>query len=80
MSFQSQVSEQNVVWVANREYGFIDTSVVLKIKQDGDLVISDSGIYSPLTNTSTGNGTYAMLLNTGNFILPDGLGGFVAEL
>ncbi|XP_030930723.1 receptor-like serine/threonine-protein kinase SD1-8 [Quercus lobata] len=66
-----KVSEQNVVWVANREYGFIDSSVVLKINQDGDLVISDSRIYSPLTNTSAGNGTYAMLLNTGNFVLTD---------
>ncbi|KAM4092622.1 hypothetical protein ACB094_06G054100 [Castanea mollissima] len=66
-----KVSEQNVVWVANREYGFIDSSVVLKINQDGDLVIFDSRIYSPLTNTSAGNGTYAMLLNTGNFVLTD---------
>lgn len=29
--YSMKVSEQNVVWVANREYGFIDSSVVLKI-------------------------------------------------
>ena len=52
-----KVFEQNVVWVANREYRFIDSSVVLKINQDGDLVISDSQINSPLTNTSASNGT-----------------------
>ena len=40
--YSKKVSEQNVVWVANREYRFIDSSVVLKINQDGDLVISDS--------------------------------------
>ncbi|KAL0001039.1 hypothetical protein SO802_014820 [Lithocarpus litseifolius] len=39
---------------------------------DGELVIYDSRIYSPLTNTSAGKGTHAMLLNTGNFVLTDG--------
>ena len=67
----TNVSKQAVDWVANREYGFIDSSVVLKINQDGDLVISDSKIYSLLTYTSASNGPYAMLLNTGNLILTD---------
>ena len=64
-----KVSNQTVVWVANREYGFIDSSAVLEINQVGDLVISGGRVNYPMTNTSAGNGTYAMLLNTGHLIL-----------
>ena len=64
------VSEQSVVWVANRKYPFpADSTPVLNITQDGDLVISDGTMTYAMTNTSAGNGTYAMLLDTGNLIL-----------
>ena len=63
------VSEQSVVWVANRKYPFPDSTPVLNINQDGDLVISDGTMTYAMTNTSAGNGTYAMLLDTGNLIL-----------
>nr|POE76373.1 g-type lectin s-receptor-like serine/threonine-protein kinase [Quercus suber] len=63
------VSEQSVVWVANRKYPFPDSTAALNINQDGDLVISDGTMTYAMTNTSAGNGTYAMLLDTGNLIL-----------
>ncbi|KAM4087674.1 hypothetical protein ACB094_07G012800 [Castanea mollissima] len=63
------VSEQSVVWVANRKYPFPDSTAVLNINRDGDLVISDGTMTYAMTNTSAGNGTYAMLLDTGNLIL-----------
>ncbi|KAM4087673.1 hypothetical protein ACB094_07G012700 [Castanea mollissima] len=63
------VSEQSVVWVANRNYPFPDSTAVLNINRDGDLVISDGTMTYAMTNTSAGNGTYAMLLDTGNLIL-----------
>ncbi|KAF3954889.1 hypothetical protein CMV_019824 [Castanea mollissima] len=58
------VSEQSVVWVANRKYPFPDSTAVLNINRDGDLVISDGTMTYAMTNTSAGNGTYAMLLDT----------------
>ncbi|XP_050260561.1 G-type lectin S-receptor-like serine/threonine-protein kinase At4g03230 [Quercus robur] len=63
------VSEQSVVWVANRKYPFPDSTAALNINQDGDLAISDGTMTYAMTNTSAGNGTYAMLLDTGNLIL-----------
>ncbi|KAK9989547.1 hypothetical protein SO802_029786 [Lithocarpus litseifolius] len=63
------VSEQSVVWVANREYPFPDSTAVLSFNQVGDLVISDGKMTYAVTSTSAGNGTYAMLLDTGNLIL-----------
>ncbi|KAM3693817.1 hypothetical protein ACJW31_07G012900 [Castanea mollissima] len=63
------VSEQSVVWVANRQYPFPESTAVLNISRDGDLVISDGTMTYAMTNTSAGNGTYAMLLDTGNLIL-----------
>ncbi|KAK9989082.1 hypothetical protein SO802_029321 [Lithocarpus litseifolius] len=63
------VSEQSVVWVANRKYPFPDSTAALNINQDGDLVISDGTMTYAMTNTSAGNGTYARLLDTGNLIL-----------
>jgi hypothetical protein len=64
-----KVSEHNIVWVANREYPFPDSSAILTVDPDGNLVISDSSTKCTVANTSTGNGTYAMLLDTGNLIL-----------
>ncbi|KAM4097591.1 hypothetical protein ACJW30_07G012600 [Castanea mollissima] len=63
------VSEQRVAWVANRKHPFPDSTAVLNINPDGDLVISDGSMTYDVTHTSAGNGTYAMLLDTGNLIL-----------
>jgi hypothetical protein len=59
----------DVVWVANREHPFPNSSAVLTFNQDGNLVISDGSLLYVLTNTSGGNDTYAKLLDTGNLIL-----------
>ena len=64
-----KVSDLNVVWVANRKYPFPDSSAILTVDPDGNLVISDSSTKSTVANTSTGSGTYAMLSDTGNLIL-----------
>ena len=64
-----KVSEQNVVWVANREYPFPNSSAALTLNSDGNLVISDGRMTYMMANTSAGNGTYAMLLDTGNLIV-----------
>ncbi|XP_065633225.1 G-type lectin S-receptor-like serine/threonine-protein kinase At1g11300 isoform X2 [Quercus suber] len=63
------VSEPNVVWVANRKYPFPDSTAALIFNRDGGLVISDGTMTYNMTNTSAGNGTYARLLDTGNLIL-----------
>ena len=67
--YSKKVSEQNVVWVANREYPFPNSSVTLTLNSDGNLVLSDSRMIFMMANASAGNGTCAMLLNTGNLIL-----------
>nr|POE89632.1 g-type lectin s-receptor-like serine/threonine-protein kinase [Quercus suber] len=59
-----KVSEQNVVWVANREYPFPNSSPALALNSDGNLVISDGRMTYMVANTSAGNGAYAMLLDT----------------
>jgi hypothetical protein len=64
-----KVSELNVVWVANREYAFPNSSAVLTLNLDGNLVISDDIMTYMMANTSAGNSIYAMLLDTGNLIL-----------
>jgi hypothetical protein len=63
------VSEGNVVWVANREHPLPNSSAVLTFNPDGNLVISGGRLLYALTNTSGGNDTYARLLDTGNLVL-----------
>ncbi|KAE8125450.1 hypothetical protein FH972_020257 [Carpinus fangiana] len=58
------VSDRNVLWVANREKPFPNSSAVLTLKPDGNLVISDGSLLYVVTNTSGGNDTYARLLDT----------------
>ena len=50
-----KVSEQNVVWVANREYPFPNSSPALAPNSDGNLVISDGRMTYLVANTSAGN-------------------------
>jgi hypothetical protein len=63
------VSNDDIVWVANREHPFPNSSVILTFNSDGNLVISDGRSLHVLTNTSGGNDTYAKLLDTGNLVL-----------
>ncbi|XP_056162090.1 G-type lectin S-receptor-like serine/threonine-protein kinase B120 isoform X1 [Syzygium oleosum] len=61
------------VWVANRGYPLIDSSGVLSIRNDGNLVISDKRLIQHIVNeVSTSNSTSAILLDSGNFILMEG--------
>ncbi|WOL03449.1 hypothetical protein Cni_G12169 [Canna indica] len=70
----NNIPQKTVVWVANREKPITDSSAVLRISEDGNLIVMDSkgGIYwsSNLTGLGTpGNNTVAVLLNTGNLVL-----------
>ncbi|GAA0146662.1 transmembrane signal receptor [Lithospermum erythrorhizon] len=63
------------VWIANRENPLNDTSGVLRIREDGNLVLQDNAerIFwsTNITNSSSQN-FVAHLLDSGNFILSDG--------
>ncbi|XP_030550005.2 G-type lectin S-receptor-like serine/threonine-protein kinase SD1-13 isoform X1 [Rhodamnia argentea] len=64
------------VWVANREYPLIDSSGVLSIRYDGNLVISDKRRIQYLVNAvmlSPSNSTSSILLDSGNFVLMEGI-------
>ncbi|KAF6159056.1 hypothetical protein GIB67_032673 [Kingdonia uniflora] len=67
------VPVRKVLWVANREHPLIDSSGVLSIGRNGNLVLLDGrreAIWS--TNTSTlSNETIAVLSNAGNFVLKE---------
>ncbi|THG00669.1 hypothetical protein TEA_016798 [Camellia sinensis var. sinensis] len=65
------ISEQTVVWVANRDYPFTDSSVALLISADGNLVIVKGKISYTLTNISSNGNTSATLLDSGNLVLRD---------
>ncbi|XP_059442202.1 thaumatin-like protein 1, partial [Corylus avellana] len=63
-------SYDDIVWVANREHPFPNSSAILTFNSDGNLVISDGRLLHVLTHTSSGGkDTYARLLNTGNLVL-----------
>ncbi|XP_057474294.1 receptor-like serine/threonine-protein kinase SD1-8 [Actinidia eriantha] len=72
-----KISEQTVVWVANRDYPLTDSSAVLTIGVDGNLVIVEGRISYMINNiSSTGGGnTSATLLDSGNLVLTDGRSG-----
>ncbi|KAF8031243.1 hypothetical protein BT93_D0447 [Corymbia citriodora subsp. variegata] len=66
---------QKPIWVANREDPIPDSSGVLAIRYDGNLVINDRRQMPVLVNTGmlvTSNDTHATLLDSGNFVLVDG--------
>ncbi|XP_077245928.1 uncharacterized protein LOC143885616 [Tasmannia lanceolata] len=70
-----KISEQTVVWVANRETPLPDTSSELRISADGNLVLvnqSNIAIWSTNSASGTKNSTVAVLLDTGNLVLRDG--------
>lgn len=64
------IKEKTIVWVANRDSPVGNSSGVLKIGEDGNLVLLDENgkpVWS--TNHSRAENTVAELLETGNFIL-----------
>jgi hypothetical protein len=66
------VYEKNIVWVANREYPIPNSTIesaVLTLNLEGNLLISDGKMTYMMANSSAGNDTYVMLLDTGNLIL-----------
>lgn len=67
------LSDTNVIWIANRNQPLKDSSGILKISEDGNLVVLDgkselvwSSNVSTAANTST-----AQLLRSGNLVLLD---------
>ncbi|XP_030549967.2 G-type lectin S-receptor-like serine/threonine-protein kinase CES101 [Rhodamnia argentea] len=63
------------VWVANREQPIPDSSGVLSIRSDGNLVISDRRLIQVLVNPAmlaTNGSTVARLLDSGSFVLLEG--------
>lgn len=66
-----KIPEQTVVWVANRDNPINDTSGVLSISQDGNLVLHAQNVPLWSSNVSVLNRGHceAQLLNSGNLIV-----------
>lgn len=66
----NKIPVQTVIWVANRDKPISGTTGVLRIGDDGDLMIFDgsTSIWSTNTSSATANST-AVLTDAGNFIL-----------
>ena len=67
-----KISEQTVVWVANRDYTITGSSPSLTINDNGNLVILDGRVTYMVTNISLGQNVSATLLDSGNLILRNG--------
>ncbi|KAL6314139.1 hypothetical protein AAG906_011880 [Vitis piasezkii] len=67
-----KISEQTVVWVANRDYTITGSSPSLTINDDGNLVILDGRVTYMVANISLGQNVSATLLDSGNLILTNG--------
>ncbi|MCL7047830.1 hypothetical protein MKW94_002407, partial [Papaver nudicaule] len=71
----NKIEDQTVVWVANKENPIKDSSGVLSIVKDGNLVVLDGQgmvLWSTnLTNVASNNTMEAELLDTGNLVLRD---------
>ncbi|XP_027342923.1 G-type lectin S-receptor-like serine/threonine-protein kinase At4g27290 [Abrus precatorius] len=70
-----KIPTQTVVWVANRDNPLTDSSGVLKINETGILVLlnhNKSVIWSS-NSTRTGQYPVAKLLDSGNFVVQDGI-------
>ncbi|KAG5014912.1 hypothetical protein JHK82_020592 [Glycine max] len=71
----NKISEQTVVWVANRDTPLNDTSGVLKISNNGNLVLHDNStrslnpVWSSNVSIESTNNISAKLLDTGNLVL-----------
>ncbi|KAG8365439.1 hypothetical protein BUALT_Bualt18G0105000 [Buddleja alternifolia] len=70
-----------VIWVANRENPINDSSGIMEISGDGNLVISDgqnSVVWSSNISTYVANSS-AQILDTGNLVLYNSNGGIIWE-
>ncbi|XP_058188688.1 G-type lectin S-receptor-like serine/threonine-protein kinase RKS1 isoform X3 [Rhododendron vialii] len=68
-----KISEQTVVWVANRDRPINGTSGVLSLNRDGNLVIYDNTRNSTVWHTNVSAVSYsARLLDSGNLVLCQG--------
>ena len=64
-----KISEQTIVWVANRDYSFTNPSVVLTVSTDGNLEILEGKISYKVTSISSNSNTSDTLLDSGNLVL-----------
>ncbi|KAK8312333.1 hypothetical protein V6Z11_D01G033300, partial [Gossypium hirsutum] len=71
----NQIPVQTVVWVANRNRALKDSSGVLTISDDGNLVVSNGKaeiLWSTNVTNLVPNATTAQLLDSGNLVLNNG--------
>ena len=69
----NNVPQQTVVWVANKNNRFTNTSGVLTITSSGNIVIMDSqSRITVWSSNSSGTSPVLQLLNTGNLVVKDG--------
>ncbi|KAL5703045.1 hypothetical protein ACHQM5_028187 [Ranunculus cassubicifolius] len=74
----NKVSIQTVVWVANRERPLIDSTGILTINDQGNLVIMEwRGGLTMIAYGSLSSNTSAELLENGNLVLMNGNGGIL---
>ncbi|XP_058211363.1 G-type lectin S-receptor-like serine/threonine-protein kinase B120 [Rhododendron vialii] len=66
-----RASKKTVVWVANRDNPLTDSTVVLTIAADGNLVIVVGRVSYMLSNISSRGNTSATLWDSGNLVLND---------
>ncbi|KAK6934354.1 Serine-threonine/tyrosine-protein kinase, catalytic domain [Dillenia turbinata] len=66
----ANVPVQTVIWVANNQNPMNDRSGVLKIAEDGNLVIVNStGLVWSSSVSNAGNDTFVQMLDSGNLVL-----------
>ncbi|KAK7302667.1 hypothetical protein RJT34_13560 [Clitoria ternatea] len=68
------LSDTNVIWIANRDQPLLDSSGVLKISKDGNLVILDGKnhvVWSSNVSSASTTSATAQLLRSGNLVLQD---------
>ncbi|XP_059635672.1 S-locus-specific glycoprotein S6-like [Cornus florida] len=66
------IPTQTVVWVANRDNPLNDSSGILKIGDDGNLILQDHterAVWSTNVKNLSSNSTVAQLLDSGNLVL-----------
>uniref|UniRef100_A0A7N0V2N0 Receptor-like serine/threonine-protein kinase n=1 Tax=Kalanchoe fedtschenkoi TaxID=63787 RepID=A0A7N0V2N0_KALFE len=67
-------ADLKVLWVANREKPLTDSSGVLRLSEQGDLIVSNGVnevLWSTNVSSSGSNSTRVQLLNTGNLVLQE---------
>ncbi|XVF18251.1 hypothetical protein REPUB_Repub11eG0005000 [Reevesia pubescens] len=70
----NHIPVQTVIWVANRNKPLKDSSGILKISEDGNLVVlnrQEEIVWSSNVTNLVSNTTSAMLLDSGNLVLTD---------